>query len=384
MMKATGDPTIIVGGGLMGLGIAWQLAERGQRVIVFERGQPGREASWAAAGMLAPHAEIEFHEKDLLAFAAESQRRWPAFAARLEAASGSSVSYNTTGTLVAALDRDDVEALTRLLTYQQSEGLDVRWLDGDACREREPLLSPRVVGAIDAPGDHQVDNRALVNAMAAAALSAGVEVRTNAEVARIDVVAGQTSGIRLQSGESIGAAAVVVCAGAWSRSIDGLDAHGPPTRPVKGQMLALRFDPSDPVLRHVVRAPDAYLVPRSSGRLVVGATSEERGFDRTITGGGLFELLRGAWDVLPIVYELELTDTWVGFRPGCRDNQPILGACDVAGLWFATGHYRNGIQQAPATIELVAESMVAGVVDPLLAPFTIERFARDRRGRRTL
>jgi len=381
-MVGSAAPVVIVGAGVMGLGLAWRLAAAGREVLVLERGTPGREASWAAAGMLAPHAEIEFHEHELLAFAAESQRRWPAFVAALEAASGAVVGHDRTGTLVPALDRDDVETLARLFEYQRSEGLDVQWLDGDACRDLEPLLSPRVAGAIHAPGDHQVDNRAFVDALRLAALGAGAVVRTDAEVASVAVDAGAVSAVVLADGERIAAAGVAVCAGAWSAGLGGLDVHRPPTRPVKGQMVALGFDPAAPVLRHVVRAPDAYLVPKASGRLVIGATSEERGFDRTITGGGLFELLRGAWDTLPIVYELEVLETWVGFRPGSRDNLPILGGCSVDGLWFATGHYRNGIQQAPASIELVADAMLGGDPAPVLAPFTIERFARRRAARR--
>lgn len=373
---------IVVGGGVMGLGIAWRLAEAGRDVVVLDRSDPGREASWAAAGMLAPHAEIEFHERELLALASESQRRWPAFVAALESASSVPVGYDRTGTLVPALDRDDVEALARVLAYQQDEGLDVRWLSGDDCRALEPLLSPRVAGAIHAPGDHQVDNRAFVEALLRAATGAGATIRAVSEVRAVDVSAGRATGVRLATGETLDAMDVVVCAGAWSANLDGLDAHRPPTRPVKGQMLALAFDPAAPVLRHVVRAPDAYLVPKASGRLVVGATSEERGFDRTITGGGMFELLRGAWEALPIVYELELIETWAGFRPGSRDNLPVLGGCDVEGLWFATGHYRNGIQQAPASIELVADAVLGARPHDLLEAFSMNRFARRRAARR--
>lgn len=368
--------TLVIGAGIVGLGIAWQLARRGSRVTVLERHEPGREASWAAAGMLAPYAELEFHEDALLALGERSQQLWPAFVASLEADAEMSVDYDTTGTLVVAVDRDDAEALDRVYRYQRDRGVPVERLDGARCRELEPLLAPSLYAGVLCRADHQVDNRRVLDALQRALLGAGGILRTGAEVASVRVEAGAVQGVTLQDGELVDGDAVVVAAGAWSRSLGGLDGRRPPVRPVKGQMAALRTAPDEPVLRHVVRSPEAYLVPRRDGRVILGATSEDRGFDRTQTAGGVFELLRGAWEVLPITWELELDSTWVGFRPGSRDNCPLLGATDVDGLWYATGHYRNGIQLAPVTAFGVAGLMLGDDPEPSLAPMTPRRFVR--------
>lgn len=364
---------VVIGAGIMGLGIAWRAASRGAKVTIYDAGTPGREASWAAGGMLAPHAEVEFDEHELLALGEASQRRWPAFAEELQNASGADIGFDTTGTLLVSVDRDEAEALRRVYEYQRERGLDVTWLSGDGCREREPLLSPYVHSGIACPSDYNVDNRRLLLALLEACERAGVTVRGNAPVAGVRVVAGACRGITLGNGEEVDADTVVVAAGAWSRALDGLR-PAPPVRPVKGQMLALGYLDDRPV-RHVVRTTEVYLVPKQ-GRLVVGATSEEKGFDRTQTAGGVWELLRRLYDVLPIMYELPLLETWVGFRPGSRDNGPMVGGCDVDGLWFATGHYRNGIQQAPETIDGVASALFGGALPDVLTPFSILRFRR--------
>jgi glycine oxidase len=224
-------------------------------------------------------------------------------------------------------------------------------------------------------GDHQVDNRALASALEQAAIRAGVEIRGGVAVEGVVTRAGQVVGVEIEGGESIAASSVVVAAGAWSRGLKGLAKQRPPVRPVKGQMLSLRFDAASPPLRHVVRNPYAYLVPKSGGRLIVGATSEEQGFDRRVMAGAVLDILKGAFDVLPTIYELELAEVWAGFRPGSRDNQPMLGGCDVEGLFFATGHYRNGIQQAPITINEVSRVVLGESPSALIAPFSIERFS---------
>lgn len=371
--------TLVVGGGIVGLGIAWQLARRGARVTVLERGEPGREASWAAAGMLAPYAELEFHEDALLALGERSQALWPAFVEALEADAGHDVGYDTTGTLLVAVDRDDAEALDRVYRYQRDRGLPVERLDGDGCRALEPLLAPSLYSGVLCRADHQVDNRRTLDALVRALDARGGSLRTGADVAAVRASAGQIHGVTLADGEPIDADAVVVAAGAWSRGLDGLDGRRPPVRPVKGQMAAIRCAPDERVLRHVVRTPDTYLVPRRDGRIIIGATSEERGFDRTQTAGGVYELLRGAYEVLPISWELALDSTWVGFRPGSRDNNPLLGETDVAGLWYATGHYRNGIQLAPVTAFGLAGALLGDAPEAVLAPMSPRRFLRSSR-----
>jgi len=363
----------VIGGGIMGLGIAWRAATRGARVAVFDAGALAREASWAAGGMLAPYAEMEFDEDALLALGEASQRAWPAFADALERAADASVHYDATGTLLVSVDRDEAEALRRVYAYQRERGVNVRWLSGDACREREPLLSPYVHSGIDCPDDHNVDNRAVLDALQVACARAGVACYPDCPVADVRVAAGACEGIRLRDGRAVDARQVVLAAGAWSATIGGL-ATRPPVRPIKGQMLALGYLDAPP-LAHVVRSTEVYLVPKRD-RLVVGATSEERGFDRTQTAGGIHELLRRLYDVLPIMHELPLCETWVGFRPGSRDSGPMLGPTSVDGLHVATGHYRNGIQQAPVSIESVVAGLFGDPLPSVAQPFAIQRFQR--------
>lgn len=362
----------IVGGGIMGLGIAWRCAQAGLRVSLFERGSLGREASWAAAGMLAPFAETEFYEDELLAFGRAGQERWPGFTAELEAAAGRSIGYDQTGSLLVAADRDEAEALRRGFEYQAGIGLPTTWLSTGEAIEREPLLSPRIVAAVHSPHDHQVDNRAVIEALASAARTAGAELHEDSEVQAISSVNGVVTGLQVGH-RRVEATDVLIAGGAWSRQIEGLPTPAP-IRPMKGQMMAFRPDPSL-TLSHVIRAPEAYFAPKAD-RWVLGATSEDRGFDRRVTAGGLYQLLDAAQEVVPAVLELEVLDTWAGFRPASRDNGPILGGSGTAGLWFCTGHYRNGIQQAPISIESVSNAILGRTPVPEAAPFTLARFKR--------
>lgn len=368
------NPVVIVGAGLIGLGLAVALAERGLPVCVLEQGQPGREASWAAAGMLAPHPEVEFHDDALLDLALLSARLWPDYAARIEASAGVSVGYDATGTLLVARDRDDAEALRRTARYLVSRGAEAPWLDTDALRAREPALSANLVGALHFAADHQVDNRALLGALHGVAVRMGVEVRVESRVERVRASGGSVDAVELMGGEVITARAVVVAAGAWARSIDVAGLRPAPIRPVRGQMLAVRPPVGAPSLRHVVRGLQSYLVPKPSGRMVVGATSEERGFDRVATAGGLFYLLEHARELLPGIDEFELEETWLGFRPGSRDNRPLLGRGAITGLFWAGGHYRNGVQLLPATVQVVTAAVLGEPPTPLAAQFTPARF----------
>ena len=366
---------VVVGAGVAGLGVAWRLAHSGLDVTVLDRGAAGRGATWAAAGMLAPSAEIGFEELDLYALGLESLARWPAFAADLRTATGIDVGLRTEGTLVVADDRDSLAALRRLFQFQQAQGVAVEWLSGEAAREVEPLLSARVPGAVFAPGDHQVDNRALAGALVAAVRGAGGEIREGAAVEAVEPDAARPA-VRLAGGERIEARAVVLAAGAWTRGLGGLAPV--PVRPVKGQMLSLRMTGAL-ALRVTVRGPDAYLVPKGDGRLVVGATSEEMGDDTAVTAGGLYRLLEGAVAVVPGVEEMEVVETWAGLRPASRDHAPLLGRTSAPGVVAATGHYRHGVLLAPVTADEVAaevQALLAGVSEtrPLLRPFSPLRF----------
>jgi glycine oxidase len=368
----------IVGGGVSGLGIGWRLAAAGCRVDLYERAEPGRGASWAAAGMLAARAEAEPGEEALLALNLASQEMWPGFAAELTAASGLPVDYRGEGTLLVALDRDDAEALRFNYDYQRRQGLDVEWLSGADARRREPFLSPNVSAGVFSPGDHQVDNRKLVAALLQAFRAAGGQLHRETEVAAVDVADGHARGVVLAGGGDVHRHDVVVlAAGAWSRGIAGLpDALRPPVRPLKGQMLSVQMDPEDPLLRHVLWAPGVYLVPRLDGRMIIGATVEEKGFDPSLTAGGVLDLLRSTWEALPGITELPIVEMWVGHRPTSRDDAPILGPTPVEGLVMATGHHRNGILLTPVTADAVSHYILHGKVMPAIEPFSINRFAK--------
>ena len=370
----------IIGGGVCGLGIGWRLAQAGRPVTVIDRGRAGMATSWAAAGMLAPQVEAEPSEEPLLALTQESRDLWADFAAEVEAASGISVAYRREGTLVVALDRDDVEHLRHRYDYQTSLGLDLEWITGAEARRREPHLARGVSAAVFSALDHQVDNRRLCDALREAYLRAGGVLRENTMVREILHGGGRVKALRLED-ETLEADTVIVAAGPWSRDIPGLpEALKPPVRPLKGQMLALQMPKAAPLLDHVVWGPDIYLVPRGDGRLLIGATVEEMGFDASITAGGMMDLLRDAWAVLPGIYDLPLVETWVGFRPASRDDAPILGVTAMAGLIMATGHHRNGILLAPITARAIAELVLTGETPAAIAPFSLDRFSEREVG----
>jgi glycine oxidase len=365
----------VVGGGVIGLAVAWRAAAAGLRVMVVDPA-PGGGASWAAAGMLAPVTEVHYGEQALLRLNLAAAARWPGFAAELEEAAGRPVGYLACGTLSVARDADDLAALDDLYRFQQGLGLEVERLRSRECRSLEPGLAPGVRGGVLVPGDHQVDNRALVGALLAAAARAGVVLRP-ATARGLRVAGGRVRGVVLDGGETLAAGTVVLAAGCWSGALDGLDrALLPPVRPVKGQLLHLRGPAAAPLARRNVRGLEVYLVPRADGRVVVGATVEEQGYDQRVTAGAVHRLLRAAAELLPDVDELELTETVVGLRPGSPDNAPLLGQSGLDGLVVATGHYRNGILLTPVTADAVTELLVDGRTPAAIAPFSPRRFDR--------
>jgi glycine oxidase len=365
----------IIGGGVIGLSIGWRLRQAGAPVTVFERGEPGKGASWAAAGMLAAGIEAEPTEEPLYALGRYSQSLWPGFAAELEAASGLPVGYDRTGTLVVAFNRDQAEKLRHGIEFQRRLGGIFEWLNGSAARDLEPALAATIVAGVFSPNDHQADNRLLGAALAEAFRRAGGVLMTGAAVA-VDVEAGQVRGI-VRGDEFYPADLVVIAAGAWSRDIGGVPASvRPPIRPIKGQMLALTMPKSAPLIRHVVWGAGCYLVPRGDGRLLVGATTEERGWNTDLTAGGVLGLLDDAWRTLPGIEELPIQEMWTGFRPGSPDDMPILGPSGIKGLVLATGHHRNGILLTPATAALVSDYLLTGREDARMTPFHLSRFER--------
>ena len=368
--------TAIIGGGIIGLAIGWRLAQAGVGVEIFEREAAGRGASWAAAGMLAAGVESEPGEAALCRLNRLGQALWPDFAAELEAAAGLGVGLRREGTIEIALTRDDAAKLRHVFDFQRAQGVTLEWLTPAEARAREPHLGTQLAGAVFSPHDHQVDNRAVVVALRRAFLAAGGVLREATPVAAVVCAGDRVAGLELGTGEFPPCHRVVLAAGPWSSLLAGLpEAARPAVRPIKGQMLALGMDPAAPLLSHVLWTPRVYLVPRGDGRLIVGATTEERGFDTAITAGGMFSLLEGAWRALPAIEELPIIETWVGFRPGSRDDAPLLGPHGPEGLVFATGHHRNGILLAPLTAELIARYLLEGAIDPAMHPFLPDRFA---------
>jgi glycine oxidase len=351
---------IFVGGGVIGLSCAWRAAASGARVAVLERAEPPAGATRVAAGMLAPVGELAFGEPELLEMTLASARIYPDFVAELEAATGESTGYLHQGAIHVALDRDEAAELRRVHDLQRSLGLEAEWLPPRRCRELEPGLTPSFNGGVHAPGEAAVDPRALTAVLLTALAGAGAEVRTGTEVVAGIFEGERLAGVRTAGGEDLHTAATVLATGAWAGQAEWLpEPARPPVRPVKGQIVELRSRDGVPPCERIIASERVYLVPRPDGRLIVGATSEEQGFDTAVTAGGVHELLREAYRLLPDVAEMELVDSMAGLRPGTPDNLPLIGPSAIEGLLLATGHYRNGILLAPLTADAIA-ALLAG------------------------
>ncbi|MCX5057744.1 glycine oxidase ThiO [Streptomyces sp. NBC_00452] len=378
MSSRTSD-VLVIGGGIIGLVTAWRAAQRGLTAAVVDP-EPGGGAAQVAAGMLAAVTELHYGEQTLLGLNLESARRYPDFAAELTDLTGLDLGYRQCGTLAVALDADDRAHLRELHVLQRQSGLDSEWLSGRDCRRLEPMLAPCVRGGLRVDGDHQIDPRRLARALVTACERAGVVFhRTWAE--RFHVVRDRAAGVTTAGGDELGAGQVVLAAGSLSGRLPGVpDDALPPVRPVKGQVLRLtvpkRYAPFlSRTVRAVVRGSHVYLVPRENGELVVGATSEELGWDTTVTAGGVYELLRDAHELVPGITELPLTETRAGLRPGSPDNAPLLGPTQLPGLLLATGHYRNGVLLTPVTGDAMAHVLTTGELPDEARPFTPRRFA---------
>lgn len=382
--EETHADVLVIGGGIIGLAVAWRAAQRGLGNIVVVDPSPGGGAAGVAAGMLAPVTELQYGEEPLLRLGMASNQRYGDFAAELtEASGGLDTGYRRCGTIAVALDSDDREELRELHAFHQRLGLDSAWLTGREARRLEPMLAPGVRGGLHVADDHQVDPRRLLTALVAACELAGV-VLHRAEAVGLLVEDGRAVGARLGTGETPRADQVVLAAGPHSHRLPGLpEGVLPAVRPVKGQILRLRIPEAyRPFLsrnvRAVVRGQHLYLVPRENGELVIGATTEEQGYDTTVTAGGVYELLRDAHELVPGITELPLLETSAGLRPGSPDNAPLLGPTALPGLVAATGHYRNGVLLTPVTADLLAEYLATGELPELAKPFTPTRFSPDR------
>jgi glycine oxidase len=356
----------VIGGGVIGLSCAWTLAQAGCDVEVFDP-HPGGGASHAAAGMLAPISEAAYGENDVLALGIESARQWPEFARRLEEASGSEVGLRATGTLLVAHDRDDAEELRRCARHLAGLGLTGELLSGRQTRAHEAALSPRTTSGLRIADDHSVDNRAVIRALIAACGRAGVRLHeTNAQPTVHD---GRATGVDTRAGSHHPADVVIVAAGHASGRLTaqatGRGETTPSVRPVKGQILRLHGEPG--LLRHTIRGRVAgepvYLVPRASGEIVVGATTEDVGENLRVTAQGVHDLLHAATAIVPELRELELIEALARLRPACPDNAPLIGFTPD-GLLLATGHYRGGVLLAPLTARAVADLVLGRPVEP--------------------
>jgi glycine oxidase len=379
-MSRTSDTSdvLVVGGGIIGLVTAWRAAQRGFATALVDP-EPGGGAAQVAAGMLAAGTDLHSGEQTLLALNVASARRYPEFAAELTDATGHDLGYRRCGTLAVALDADDRAHLRELHAFQLQSGLVAEWLSGRECRRLEPMLAPGVRGGLRVDGDHQIDPRRLAAALVAACERAGV-VFHRAWADRLTAVRDRATGVVTADGTVLGAGRTVLAAGSLSGRLAGVpDAVLPPVRPVKGQVVRLTMpEGRAPLLnrtvRAVVRGNALYLVPRESGELVVGATSEEMGWDTTVTAGGVYELLRDAHELVPGITELPLTETRAGLRPGSPDNAPLLGPTALEGLLLATGHYRNGVLLTPVTGDVMAHVLTTGELPAEARAFTPGRF----------
>jgi glycine oxidase len=348
--------TVIIGGGIIGCSLARLLAGEKLRVAVAERGAPGEEASWAAAGMLAPSAEAT-GESPLFDLAWASIKMYPALAAELQSETGIDPQYRAEGTLFLYENEQEREAMLRSVIWQRKAGISIDELSTSGLREREPELSPAAPGGFYLAEDHQIDNRLLMRALVESCRRRGVEFLLGKTVRQVERNGHGASGVLMEN-EKIAAGRVVNTAGAWAGlvSIPGLPPA--PIRPVKGHIIALE-NPQAP-LRHVVRSHRVYLVPRRDGRVIVGSTMEEAGFDKTPRAGPVARLLGAAQQVCPVLEKSRIADIWAGLRPAAPDSLPLLGPTSLDGYWVALGHFRNGILLAPVTARILSSWLLTG------------------------
>ncbi len=362
----------IVGGGIAGLSIAWRLAQAGAEVEVLERGIAGRGATWASAGMIAPGAELGAESSAMAAFAERARAAWPSFAADVEAASGMPVYYKECGCLLVAATAE------RAATLQAAACPDsgAVWLTREELLHREPLLDASLLGALQIATDAQVDNRALAEALRAAAMKAGARLRERCSVRSVLIDKGRVSGVIADDGVIAGDI-VVLSGGAWMGLLEGMDADVvPPVQPVKGQMAACEPPPGTVLPQSLIWSESIYLVPRHN-RLFIGATVENAGFDTSVTHEARDWLLDAAARVIPSLRSWRVAELWAGLRPRTPDHAPVLGTTSIDGLLVAGGQFRNGILFAPVVGETISRAILQNSMSPDLSAFDPKRFAKS-------
>lgn len=364
----------IIGGGVIGLAIARALALRGVRdVLLIERNSLGGESSSAAAGMLAPQAEAN-RAHEFFYLTCQSRDLYPEFASALLEETGIDIELETTGTLYLAFTEQDADELEKRYEWQTRAGLPIKKLSATAARELEPSIREDVRAALKFPLDTQVENRRLISALASANEQLGVRMETGTAVTSLRIERDRVSGIETSRG-FIASDSVVIAGGAWSSLLGAADKALPNLRikPVRGQMLCFEANPQ--IARHVIYSPRGYIVPRRDGRLLAGSTTEHAGFDKRVTASGIHSILSAALEISPRIASLPMTDSWAGLRPRAADTLPVLGPCaEIAGVFYATGHYRNGILLAPITGELIAGAIVDKAFPAALNIFSPDRF----------
>lgn len=364
----------IIGGGVIGLAVARALALRGVRdVLLIERNSLGAESSSAAAGMLAPQAEAN-RAHEFFQLTCESRDMYPAFAAALLDETGIDIELETTGTLYLAFNEFEAEDLERRYDWQKKAGLSIEKLSPDSAKSLEPTISDDACAAVWFPRDTQVENRRLISALAAANEKLGVRLETGTAVRSLKIERGRMSGIETSRG-FVATDRVVIAGGAWSSLLGAGDIPVPHLRirPVRGQMLCFRAKPR--IARPVIHSAGGYIVPRRDGRLLAGSTIEDAGFEKRVTAMGVRSILSTALEISPRIMSLEVLGFWSGLRPRAGDTLPVLGPCaEIAGVFYATGHYRNGILLAPITGELIAQAIVDNEFPPELNIFSPDRF----------
>jgi len=340
----------IAGGGVIGGAIALELALAGLRVAVFDRQQPGQEASWASAGIISPAPESPAMIATV-PLAKASVSLYPEFVAQVEEISGRNVGFRAKGTLEALFSHDTRAELSTIIALHHGLGLKAEPLRAEDARELEPALSEEVEAAVLRPEEASVDNRALTAAILEAAQRSGAEIFSGNGARGIWRQGNRCAGLVLQN-EKVEAKWTIIAAGCFSAAIDGIARYAP-VRPAKGQMAALRAD--DLKIDRVLWSEKIYLVPRNDGRILAGATVEHAGFDKRVTAGGIEKILSAAIELAPGLANARIEETWAGLRPDSPDHLPILGPTDVDGLLMATGHFRSGILLTPITARLIRE-----------------------------
>lgn len=369
MCRAMRADVVVVGAGVQGCGVALRLAQAGKSVIVLEKSIPGAEASSAAGGILSPGVEAE-HPGPFYALCRASLARYAPFARELEELTGVSVGFRGGGTLEVALDDDHANILAARAEVLQKHGLPVEVLDDLQARALEPGLSPQARGALYFGDEASLDPRPFGRALSIAAMKAGARFVTGT-VKRIRTDGGRASGVDHESGR-IDAGAVVLAAGSWSLLVEGHSLPERAVRPIRGQVALL--DTRPPLLSRVVFSGKGYVVPRADGRILCGSTMEEVGFEKRVTAGGLKRVLEIATEIAPDLAKAPILETWANFRPGSPDGAPILGEGTVPGLFYATGHTRNGILLAAITADAVSAAVLGRAPPVDLAPFSPARF----------